>query len=557
MGGARFNMANGSWKTISVESTLAGLIIASAAILNAVRSIHLGRASGDIGYDDVSYLLSAFSRSQTLLNTGLNGFVAEFFNKPPHSFLLDLAGSITFSFFGPSSSAFYSVYAAAVAIAIFWSTFGFLPKPNPLRSAVLSAALLLSPLGFFMSSQLRPDPIYAVVLAGILARATLWNSSPQTQTHTHTRVRTLGIAIAILLYLKPSFFPITAIVTAYLVSLELFQHPTSSWRHRARKAGALLGWVGAYGSVFIVFGLPQALNYIFLNMLGEQADLWVEGDWLFAYVTSIKQSWSFTVPTLVLGLIGIAAAMIGRRFSTHQLVEASRLLLPYLGGLLLINLGVYSIRSVSAFFGLTALLPLTMLVFVAGTNLLFDGFVRTGFNRDAHNELRVKLIAQKALLVVGVSLLIFGNPLPRNYTYVETLPPIRTNQVAAEVILDSCAADSKCLASFIQKGQFPPTLIAQSSELEVGSLSWFAITNGWDHSRVTSPPLGAQEQSIVDLTSDSYFCVLADSGASYVGPFPINKQQDLWYQELMQSGEWEEIAPTLLDGRYHIFKRNF
>jgi hypothetical protein len=71
---------------------------------------------------------------------------------------------------------------------------------------------------------------------------------------------------------------------------------------RRQVTSALTSWV-AFTSIFWILYAPGAIAYVWLNMLGSNANLWVSQDWLGTFFTSLQQATLYSFAELSLAAI--------------------------------------------------------------------------------------------------------------------------------------------------------------------------------------------------------------------------------------------------------------
>lgn len=516
-----------------------------------LRSVFLGRASGDIGYDDVSYLLSSYRRAEILTEKGTVGFLIDLVQNPPHSFFIEILGATVFSLVGPIHQALYAVHVIIIGLLVLSASKIFLEKTGPAVPYFFSSLFLLSPLGYFLSSQLRPDPTYSLVLAIIIGG---WGSAQLMQKKELKKSTTwVAVALSSLLYIKPSFFILTSLLMVSMLIFRFWLHKLTPIMEAEKKF--LLVWLLSTVP-FWVIGFPPVLRYVLQNMLGDNASFWVVDNWLVAFLSSVGNAVILGIVPILVSISILSVGFFGpARVDVQTLRQQINIRFSVLA-LTMVSLGVLAIRSPSTFFGL---MPVVSAVFLLAA-LALPSLRRLRMQSvPRFSQIlgpRVEDIRKAHLIAFLFVVTISGvPPLPKHYQYADTSPPISINKVAYTAVLEFCERVERCSLEYLQKGVFPPTLIATTSALEAGSFQWVATREGWETREIRVLPLGSESDDISDYLNATEFVILADSNSRLLGNFPVNSHQSNWLGTLDKSPDWSRLNIPRIAGEYAIFSR--
>lgn len=263
------------WRWI-VACACVGLAAALFTTFVVRHSLATGRLAALPVYDDVVYLRDALGRLDRLATTGWLGLASGLVTEPPHAPSSTCLAAISFAIAGRHD---WAPYAGNVLVVLFtFAATWRLARPLPawLRATTLVLAACL-PATAWSVHEFRPDLACGTVTAALLCRIVLLPA----RLRTHRTAVALGIWLGAALWIKPTVFPMTILLTGAALAAALGRD--RAWRTpRAALvfAGTLLGTAGLVFLPWIVIAGRELVAYVWVNIAGSQRRFWTfEGSW--------------------------------------------------------------------------------------------------------------------------------------------------------------------------------------------------------------------------------------------------------------------------------------
>lgn len=264
------------WQQLAVAVCLA--IAATAFTALIVRhSLAAGRLTALPVYDDVVYLLDGLVRLDRLETDGWRGLAADLAASPPHAPFSTLLALVCYALGGRHAWVPYAGNGLVVGLAfvITWRLARGLPAS--LRAAAVGLAACV-PATAWSVHEFRPDLACGVITAGLLCEIVLLPArlrSPRAAV-------TLGLWLAAALWVKPTVFPVTLLLSAAAIGVALLRD--RDWR-TPRRTLAFVGTLMAVAAVaflpYVVVAGRELAGYVWTNIFGSQRRFWtLDGTWL-------------------------------------------------------------------------------------------------------------------------------------------------------------------------------------------------------------------------------------------------------------------------------------
>lgn len=141
------------------------LFLFSSLFFSINRTLSFGRASAIATYDDISYISAGAELCKNYLKNGQDA-ILHWISQPPHSISYEFI-----AFLGNCSSKYSqnSVYLMAMIInAFLLAAVILIWIQNYQGSLIITSFVILSPLGYTILDQFRPDLQYSIIFFGIL-----------------------------------------------------------------------------------------------------------------------------------------------------------------------------------------------------------------------------------------------------------------------------------------------------------------------------------------------------------------------------------------------------
>ena len=520
------------------------LAIAYVSALAKMRTY--GRMGSEMTYDDVVYALKGLDFAEAIIASGfVRAFAFSITNV--HAPMSEMIASISAVLFGASTTGVYflnSLWVTSLSVAlclvVFW---------NRRVPALLAAALfLLSPLGFFLLDQFRPDPSYALLASILAAYSGALISTSGVITNRQGLI--LVTIVALLFYSKPSMFVMSGVI-AILTCLTICIYRRWILRKALFERKTALLSLGAFAGLMTPFGLlllPRQIRYVYENMLGASSDVWTTYGPVEAVVVSVRQAVAALFSSLSLfGLIlGIIVLLIGAAFLR---TPPGRAVPAVVAGVAACG-PVAMTRSPSVFFGL---IPVMLLL--TGVSVLT---VDTWRQFEGSYLLRGNTVFPRIWLVLSTSVaaaFLVTTAVPPKYPVPEGLrAPYLVNQRLLESAILQCSQKSACEQSSTSRGETPAILVTTAAEVSPDSFKWVAGLNGWKPNVLALPFLVREEQIDTYLEEVDFVVVLGDE-AQYVNPnLPVHQVQTELRRYLV-GPNWEPIPVPVVGKSYNLYSR--
>ena len=525
------------------RSWVTGISIAVLGFgISISRSISDGRAGAELTFDDVSYINSGLQAARSIRQTGLVQVIPDLLQSPPHAPVLHLIATMASLLGEPSaqrvyfSNAVFLTFLTLVAVRLAsgarWS-----------YCLAITGFFLASPWGFFSFDQFRPDPAYAIgiaILSSSFVRYCLRSGS----------LAQCSTAFLLLLFLKPSVFPMTLVISGSLVVLSVpfvLGRLLAETRTRDVQLSICVLFFGLM--TFSVYGLRMFI-YSWSNTRGDLGYIWQEpSPW-----SAIHRSFDEGLATvgwplwIVLGSLPILTPMAIR---TNRRESVIRITL-YLGATISLLPLLAWTRVGGVFFGIMLLSPMTALAI----GLMVEPFSR--LRKHAIYRLYLKLLSNVgAMTLICVSvLLLFAYLIPPvRWTPPGLFEPRRVNTRVFEAILTDCRDDPVCDGDFLNKGQLPPIFATGIAEISASSLTWEAMSRGWNVN-VQGVSLTQALEDITTSIPRYQYVVVTGPTARYVNPrYPVTNLQDEVAQLLETKFRWYRVDVPSLGTEYFVYRK--
>ena len=512
----------GWWR---VAIGLAVLVIGFA--ISFGRSVITGSAASEIGYDDVSYALAGDSRAAHLLNEGLVGFARNLVGEPPHGPVSELIATAAVAIGGPSTTRLYFINALIMA-ALVVVLVRVVLRTGWAVSLAAAGVALATPLGFFVIDQFRPDLPFAIVLGILTGVSAAFATTPGVDGT--RRWIACGIGASALLYVKPSVFVLTAAVVVALAlwSIASYRPPRAGVRARLKGLGLAIAAFLILSIPFFVVLLPKEIEYVWVNMLGENASIWSNTDPWSAVSESMMLAIGVGDWTIDLAILGLAVslAMAAVLRTPRALHRASAF---FLVGVVAMG-PVAMTRGVGVFFGFVPVLILILGCIVAFEDVVVRGWWlprwarrsdwRAGALPNVTGNPWAVLASALAIVVLAGdwSASTFPSPAGRR-------APIALNERLLTAALERCQQDPICDAEYTSLGALPPILVSFAAEVTPATVKWKARESGWQGD-ILQLPFQVSPSEALAATDDARFVVTLGPLADYVDVrLPANQSQ--------------------------------
>ncbi|ACK49686.1 hypothetical protein Msil_0715 [Methylocella silvestris BL2] len=253
----------------------AATIAALYSAFVVVGHLKMGQLSEAPTYDDVGYYADAASRLLKLYEDGFPGLLRKSIALPPHAPYSTFATMAGFAIFGMHPWAVAAVQSLWIFVILAALRVALVDQPLYVFLSAAAAVLAWPLLGLLLISA-RPDSVCALLtVAGCLyIVASPWVGADR------KRLWIAGAFAGAALLAKPSLSPVTLALfasAALLASATDFIERRGEVDLRRRFLRTNLGFLliaAALSAPYYIFGLPQTIAYIHLNMLGADAALW-------------------------------------------------------------------------------------------------------------------------------------------------------------------------------------------------------------------------------------------------------------------------------------------
>ena len=261
-------------KTIFKRCFLWLIIAIIFTIIQINQSLRQGQLSLPPSYDDVSYFNDALMRLDIFYNDGFGGLVSNYTNHTPHSPISALLAFVGFSVFGIKDWAPAFMNFSIIAIVLIF--LDYLSRGLKMRWKVL---ITLTSLTWLLMGhaviEFRPDIFCGLMtaMAIILISEKSWLSA------TSIRKKVIGIVFGLALLIKPTIFPVTiilvvsAIATNILVEKFLLKEKIFL-KEVFIKSKEFILYSVLVSSFYYLFGLKDAINYIYQNQFVDLEKVW-------------------------------------------------------------------------------------------------------------------------------------------------------------------------------------------------------------------------------------------------------------------------------------------
>lgn len=537
---------------IGIDSGTLAFLVAVTVSISV--SLSQGRAAGEPGWDDISYLIRSADLATTLQDQGLPALILQVWQNPLHSPHLNSLLLVLFLVFGTSQAIAYAANGVLIGFLVLlaWRS---IPNISG-RQAIWGASIFIaSPLGLFLVSELRPDPAYALIAVTLMLRLMSVSSELNSPS-----LRSIAILFGLLLWIKPSFFVVSGLLLLAVFSL-IYVVARADLKVGTSANIRLLALVGLFSIPTLLFNKGSAVMYVLNRLTGQERAIWIgEGGLtrLLSSLESLRQAGDVSgwlVWTVPLGLLVLARLASFQFIKGKQGLEIASWLSP-ISFLTASFIGVLIAGHTNIHFG--ALL-LTLAVF-ASVHFIVEYSARTDFRwfnglRRSFSRAGPLLPPAMAIALPLLSLHLVPTNLP--FVYAVTSPPISTNSQVIEAISADCFSKSACREKYIFQERFPATAVLVESEVNWASVKWEAMKSGWRETPISSVELTETSADPSRFVVSMNYVVLADGGAVYAHDyFPQNQMQKAWVAYFASSKYWIAVDGSHLDERFLIFSRS-
>lgn len=517
-----------------VEGILGTLALVLALSWGIYRIQTFGRASREPHWDDLAYLLAASDRLVILGSDGIFAVIASFVSEPPHSLSSVAIATLALAIAPEGVSLVYSSNAAVILGAIF--LIFRLPELRVrfLETSLVSSLVFLGPVGFFLSDEFRPDPLYFLCVTLVLVLRLRQTISPSP-----SLIAWSYVVLGSLWFIKPSFFLVTAGLSAVVLLLDL------DFKRLGQGQGVVKGaWIWLLMSTSAGLTVLQpAIGYVVTNTLGENSTVWVEGDRsileTFVVNAGVVSLRVFDWGTWVALIVGMAALVANAR--KGRIPVSWALLLA--GFSVVYLLGMIATRSISVFFGM----PIVFGVFFLGvTQALIFWSNQPATHADTRlSYVREKLLLSKwrrRLLVLSfiVPLIINAFAMPTSYSSNQDSEATRfLNDRIVQNIIEDCSDDEQCLLGLLNQ-EAPKVFVATISSIDAGVINWH-----FSQKQLSKGAVGVgffpQDNVLTnpDLAGARYVVLSGERFFNANPTFRSNQLQVEWKAQLKRSRDWE------------------
>ena len=233
-------------------------------------------------YDDVAYLIDALRRLPALEEHGVLGLLVSFVREPPHGPLTVLAaisGLLVSSGEPWGAYLLNAVLWGGVFLAMAWLS---LRKAAPIARVGILVAIIASPVMGFLVAELRPDPVWGLLIGGAVALLASVNPLVMWKWH----LVGLGALFGLAALAKPSALPATIVV---LGGSFVVQIASASFVARSTAGvGRTISWtlLGALTVLvpYLIFNGQHVVAYI-LMVFGSENEIWRTEGSLLVHLT--------------------------------------------------------------------------------------------------------------------------------------------------------------------------------------------------------------------------------------------------------------------------------
>lgn len=285
-----------------------------AALFTAVSitaSLHCGVLAVPPTFDDIAYFNDAARRLFILYNNGIPGLLRSFVDAPPHSPLATTMALAGFMLFGMHPWAVYLVNGVWVFLLLLGLRLVLAAQPLWLYVAA-ALAVLSWPMTSYFVLEGRPD----VVCGFVTAMGCLLILSKPRYASPHRHFLFAGGFAGFALWSKPTISEITLLLfaTAYILTIGLDylerRSEAGSPRHHWRNLVNFLVPFLAIGLPYYIFGWRQVFDYIYINYVGKQKDVWITETKLTPYQGKIYYLWGIGGQRTMGGWLELTLALL-------------------------------------------------------------------------------------------------------------------------------------------------------------------------------------------------------------------------------------------------------
>ena len=519
------------------------LTVITSFALQMGRINSLGRIRGEATWDDVGYVIAGYDRSQILMQHGLPDWLTSFHINPLHGPFIEILANLSGLIFGANEKPIYFFHGAIIFLGIIYSFIRLTPNSRN-KATYLACIFFVSPVGFFLVNEFRPESLYSVVLAAIGIEVMKLFQTDSTSRSFASRPVWLAIT---LLYLKPTFLLCTVLIMVLTTILWLWRVQVVDSKY-FKIFQFLKFFIATLPFDFLIF--PSTYSYIKSIRLGGQSKWWVSDSW-GSFQTNIKSairlfSWSFPI---ALTFVGIALFWI---FAQKD-VQKFKKFFAFMIFISVVALCVYSTSIVSPYFGSIIIVPLI---------LGFSAFVGHVLDRKAFVKLFPIIQTKTSLgLWTGLALLLilFVNTAVVEKSPLfekEDFPPYLFNTRILKAILDDCASSEQCLSSGLEKGQLPQVAVAPVTPIvDAIYIDWLARKQGLS-GNINNANFSSGEDWFKNAKTSANYLIFSNSRHLIPMIYSPNKLQSKWLADVRGGEVWREIKVPMVNPDFLVFAKN-
>ena len=518
------------------------VIFVGAFLLQLGRLNQFGRFNSEMTYDDVGYAAEGHHFYEIFIRGGFFELIVFFVNNPPHAPISSLMAFFIFLFSTPSNFAIYAFNAFCVGILLF----GIVAKMKIVStevSFIVASFLWLSPLGFFLSSNFRPDILFAL-LVGFFVYISNSLSVKNYSENPNIHWWLVG-AISLMLYVKPSFIFYTFTMVLGQSFLFIFREKwfggsfVSTFKTISRVA--LFTFVMLI-PFFLLF-LNQTVQYVIDNTIGVNSEVWT-----IPHFEAFR--WNLITITQIIGLPWLMIMLCIYIYSTLKkdnwgFISPQNTAIWYLFSIVFSLIPLYASGTKSAYFSLTP-----FVIFIVG-GLQIVGQSASVITTYFHTIWRNVIICIFILMFI-----LSSTAFPKFAISNNLKQPKSINEKITGNVLEDCQSNSLCVSEFLARGHFPSIYVAvMGDEVSPDTISWKIVTQGWVPN-VKRIEINGSFASAVTKIAESQYVVLAVNNIPGVNwRIPVNSYQDELANVLRNTVVWKRLEIPEIDTNYQVFKR--
>ena len=264
-----------------VPPIVLGVLILIVGCLNLSLSMRQGSLAMPPIYDDVGYLLDAYSRLASEQVSSIFGIVRSFYNDPPHAPFSTLTAMLGFALVGPTVVGPYMVNIWALALYGFAIYAIGRRYVSPPVSLLIAACLLFAPAPHLLMSEFRPD-----IAAGVVFSVALY-ALIFTEYSSMVACAIAGLLTALAIIAKPTAFVATIPILGVAWMIGAVRPLDLSVSDRGQRFKNALVVLLVAGLVLVPFGLiwgPSIVRYAY-DALVTHRDVWASSGSSFFHWT--------------------------------------------------------------------------------------------------------------------------------------------------------------------------------------------------------------------------------------------------------------------------------